>query len=89
MLRLEQKSYSIKYSRKRKNDSLDNFQTDQKTIPFIITMTDITILLDILFYNIAAPILVSSFAIWIFTDMRKLNIIKKIGKIEVKAKEKA
>ncbi len=52
-------------------------------------MTETTTLFDILFYNIAAPLFISSLAIWIFTDMRKLNFIRKFSKIYAKTKEKA
>ena len=51
-------------------------------------MADFVTFLDVLFYNIVTPIIISSTAIWMLIDMRKLNFIRKISKIYARQKEK-
>ena len=51
-------------------------------------MTETTSLLDILIYNIATPLLLSSIAVWLVTDKRRLNIAKMLSKIGEKTREK-
>jgi len=50
-------------------------------------MTETTSLLDIIIYNIAAPLIISSIAIWIVTDNRRLSFSKMMSKMNEKTKE--
>jgi len=49
-------------------------------------MIDIIIILEVLFFNIALPLLLASLAIWIVTDSRKLSSFRFTSKINEKIK---
>lgn len=51
-------------------------------------MYETTSLLDIIIYNIATPLIVSSIAIWMVTDNRRSGLSKMMHKVTEKTKEK-